>query len=283
MGAYLWLRYYLFGNAVREVSSPCLQSLLSDNTFTLKLMPAATCLGRDNSLAGGYDGTPGGGVRLVSVCFTSTYGLVIRRLIFFGAIWYAITIAPMVVTYSSARHLYLISAGLSIAFASLIFPGRLRAETPWAAGRIVAATALLVLYGLALRWNVERWIVNGVESHRFVSALPSLLRPVPRGRIVLIDIPETNRAAWFWSWGLPFALEQPFVGEDLTRSFDRGTPRRILLPAEPVVDGQTDTAHLTLQLCSPVRSDGHSAGAPITWVSHTGNARSEWPRTTDED
>ena len=222
-GAYLWLRYYLFGNAVREslITLAAFKEFAARQYFYVtKLMPAA-----DTASVATIAWLAAIVVLLVAACgwflfvSRSTYGLVIRRLIFFGAIWYAITIAPMVVTYSSARHLYLISAGLSIAFASLIFPGRLRAETPWAAGRIAAAAALVVLYGLALRWNIERWIVNGVESQRFVAGLPSLLRSVPSGRLVLIDIPETNRAAWFWSWGLPFALEKPFLAEDLYRQF----------------------------------------------------------------
>jgi hypothetical protein len=140
-------------------------------------------------------------------------------LIFFGALWYAITIAPMVVTYSSPRHLYLTSAGLSIALASLILPGRLRDKTQWMAGRIIAAAVLVLLYGLALRWNMGGWIENGVESRKFVNALPPLLRSLPHGRIVLIDIPETNRAAWFWAWGLPFALQKPFLAEDVYAQF----------------------------------------------------------------
>jgi protein O-mannosyl-transferase len=223
LAAYLWLRHNLFGNAVREelLTFAAFKEFASRQFFYVtKLLPVADSA---SSTTRAWLATMM--VLLLAACVCSLfvsrsrYGLVIRRLIFFGAVWYAITIAPMVVTYSSARHLYLTSAGLTIALASLILPGRLSAETRWTAGRLIAAAVLVLLYGLALRWNMGRWIENGVESQKFVTALPSLLRSVPRGSIVLIDIPETNRAAWFWSWGLPFALQEPFLPEDLYGQF----------------------------------------------------------------
>ena len=68
-------------------------------------------------------------VRVLAACGNwllarrQAYPQAVRRLPLLGAAWYLITIAPMVVTYSSARHLYITSAGLSIALASLILPG----------------------------------------------------------------------------------------------------------------------------------------------------------------
>jgi hypothetical protein len=220
---YLGLRQNLFGNAIREgqVTLDAFKEFASRQSFYVtNLLP----LPYNASLTTRAWMTTIMALMLAACGWSlfvsrSRYGPVIRRLIFFGALWYAITIAPMVVTYSSPRHLYLTSAGLSIALASLILPGRLRDKTQWMAGRIIAAAVLVLLYGLALRWNMGGWIENGVESRKFVNALPPLLRSLPHGRIVLIDIPETNRAAWFWAWGLPFALQKPFLAEDVYAQF----------------------------------------------------------------
>jgi hypothetical protein len=223
LAAYLGLRQYLFGNSIRQglITLSAFREFASRQYFYItKLLPIA-----DNASSATRAWLTTIFVLLLAACVwslfvsRSRYGPVIRRLIFFGMIWYAFTIAPMIVTYSSARHLYLTSAGLSIALASLILPGKLRHETRWITGRVIAAVALVLLYGLALRWNMGKWIENGVESQKFVTTLAPLLRSLPRGSIVLIDIPETGRGAWFWSWGLPFALQRPFMNEDLYAQF----------------------------------------------------------------
>jgi protein O-mannosyl-transferase len=220
---YLELRQHLFGNAVRgdQLTLAAFKEFAFRQYFYLtKLLPIA-----NNVSVATRAGLTAITMVVLAACGwslfvrPSRYWPVIRRLIFFGAIWYAITIAPMVVTYTSARHLYLTSAGLSIALASLILPGRLCDKTQWKARRLIAAGVLVVLYGVALRWNIGAWIANGVESQKFATALPPMLRSLPRGSIVLIGIPEWSREGWFWSWGLPFALQEPFLSEDLYAQF----------------------------------------------------------------
>ena len=56
--------------------------------------------------------------------WTAQQRAAIRSVIFLGSVWYVLTIAPMLVAYASARHLYVTAAGLSIALASLILPER---------------------------------------------------------------------------------------------------------------------------------------------------------------
>jgi len=141
-----------------------------------------------------------------------------RRVAFFGVAWYAITIAPMVVTYISARHLYITAAGVSIAMASLVLPtaaeeGRRRRTRAAIAGMLIA------LYAVAAIWNVSTWVASGLESHRFASALARLPQSVPRGSIVLMSVPEFYREGWFWSWTTPFAAQPPFTDEDLNQAF----------------------------------------------------------------
>jgi hypothetical protein len=90
------------------------------------------------------------------------YAHVLRTMLFFGPVWYALTISPMIVTYSSARHLYLTAAGLSIAAALLILPD----PVDTSARRIGGFACLLVLYGAAISRGIRPWIDNGLYSAR---------------------------------------------------------------------------------------------------------------------
>ena len=121
----------------------------------------------------------------------------------------------MVVTYLSARHLYITTAGLSIALASLILPGDPVEERGRTRIRMAMAGTLIALYAVAAIWNVSTWVASGIESQRFASAVPRLLQSVPRGSVVLVGVPEWHRDGWFWSWATPFALQPPFTSEDL--------------------------------------------------------------------
>ena len=148
----------------------------------------------------------------------STHKQARRRLLFFGAAWYASTIAPMVVTYLSARHLYITTAGLSIAMATLVVPaypaedGRMRV-------RLTMAGMLVALYATASIWDVSIWVASGRDSRRFGSAIFRTLQTVPRGSIVLVDAPDRYLGGWFWSWATPYALQPPFTDEDLYQKY----------------------------------------------------------------
>jgi hypothetical protein len=75
------------------------------------------------------------------------------------------------------------------------------------------------MYAVAAVWDVSAWVASGRESQKFASAIPRLLETVPRGSIVLVDVPERYGAGWFWSWATPAALKPPFTREDLTKAF----------------------------------------------------------------
>jgi hypothetical protein len=221
--AYLWLRQTLFGNAVREdllTAAAFKEFAVRQSFYVRKLLPIAT-------------GAPpvvralAAALTLIALAVCSRwfvarsafYRPARRHLVFFGLIWYAITIAPMVVTYASPRHLYLTSAGISIALAALILPDGLGDDPRRRVGRVSIVTGLIALYGVALTWNISAWVANGIESQRFAAALPHMIRSVPRGSVVLLSIPEWRRDGFFWSWGLPFALQRPFLPEDLYAQF----------------------------------------------------------------
>jgi hypothetical protein len=217
---YLGIRHALFGNAVRE-DTITLQLLkefaLRQYVYLKSLVPVAN--------ASSYSVKVVGGVLMLAVLAACGSLLVsqrsvqrqaLRHALFFGPIWYAVTIAPMLVAgYYSGRHLYVTAAGFGIAVASLLLPEESNSRILAKRTRVVVCVALVVLYGISLTRNIEPWVENGIESQRFTAALPPMLRPIPRGNVVLLGIPTASRQAWFWSWGLPFALQPPFVSEDL--------------------------------------------------------------------
>jgi hypothetical protein len=147
------------------------------------------------------------------------FGDAIRRAAFFGVAWYAITIAPMVVTYVSARHLYITAAGVSIAIASLVLPAGATEDHRRRRIRATMGGSLVALYAVAAIWNVSNWVASGLESYRFASTVARLPQSIPRGSIVLVNVPEFYREGWFWSWAAPFALQPPFIDEDLNQTF----------------------------------------------------------------
>ena len=219
---YLALRHTLFGNAVREdllTAATIEEFFFRQNRYLRELLPAPNNAPR--LLKVGAEVVT---ILVLVVCLRWLFSrgqagqVVARRVIFFGVAWYGITIAPMVVTYLSARHLYITTAGLSIAMASLVFPAwgedRDRARI-----RASMASVLIGLYAVASIWNVSTWVTSGIESQKFASAVPRLLQSVPRGSIVLVGVPEWHRDGWFWSWATPFALQPPFTTEDLYERF----------------------------------------------------------------
>jgi hypothetical protein len=220
---YLALRHTLFGNAVREdlVTASLIKDFLVRQYFYVKnLLPIARSSPPTMKVVAALLA-----IGVLAVCGRwllarrDAVPHAMQRLLFFGVVWYLITVAPMVVTYVSARHLYVTCAGLSIAMASLILPGDPVEERRRTNIRPVMAGILVALYALASTWNVSAWVASGVESQRFAAALPRLLQSVPRGSPVLVDVPEGNRDGYFWAWAMPFALQPPFTSEDLYDQF----------------------------------------------------------------
>ncbi len=219
---YVGLRHTLFGNALREdlVTLAAINEFIGrQDRYFREMLPSPNTAPR-------LVRTLTEAVTILAVLVCAGWALArrrvfrdtIRRVAFFGVAWYAITIAPMVVTYVSARHLYITAAGVSIAMASLVLPaaadeGRRRRTRAALAGMLIA------LYAVAAIWNVSKWVASGLESHRFASALARLPQSVPRGSIVLMSVPEFYREGWFWSWATPFAAQPPFTDEDLNQAF----------------------------------------------------------------
>jgi len=132
----------------------------------------------------------------------------------FGFFFYGVTSAPLVLTYLSARHLYLPSAGLAIA-AGLLLHAADRARF----ARVLVLVGALCALTPALYARELAWIDAGRESRRLRSAVEEATRDLPLGAIVILwGVPATSGEVLAWRAALPFALEQPFVARDVASS-----------------------------------------------------------------
>jgi hypothetical protein len=130
--------------------------------------------------------------------------------VFFGVGWYALATLPLVVTYVSARHLYLASAGLCVAWALGL--GALPRRAGWGLAVVLAASFAVALPTATRPWR-EAAHLSGVTA----AAVREATRQAPPGAALLIDAPELLNGAYVWAWASPFALRPPFQAIDLTR------------------------------------------------------------------
>ena len=135
--------------------------------------------------------------------------------LFFGPAWWVITIAPLVVTYFSSRHLYLPSVGVALVLA-------MGAQALWGvrsrtlrSASTVLSTGLLLGELLVLLWGVEHWNAVGRLSEKMHADLQREIAAARPGSLVLLGAPPTGDYSYFhtWSWAfaLPFVLEPPFM------------------------------------------------------------------------
>jgi hypothetical protein len=160
-------------------------------------------------------GAPGwGGLLLGALLAGSIYlGWRARRraaaFVFFGVAWYALATLPLVVTYVSARHLYLASAGLCIAGALGL--GALSRRAGWGWAAVVAASFALVLPTATRPWRMAAQL-SGAATEAVRAAAPTL----PPGAALIVSVPEISRGAYVWAWASPFVFRPPFQAADLT-------------------------------------------------------------------
>jgi hypothetical protein len=216
---YLALRRALFGNAIREDS--LYPGMLADFAhkqvfYVSHLLPLSIAESRSAKMAVALVLLPIF-VLLIWWLFShrSRYARVLYLLLFFGPVWYAVTVSPMIVTYTSARHLYITAAGLCVAAALLISPEA--SEAMMRRGAVFGC--LLLLYGAALTRSIRPWIDNGLYMARISSRLPAAMRSIPPGSTVFMALPAMRHKRYFMDFGLPFALQAPFLAEDLYAKF----------------------------------------------------------------
>lgn len=136
-----------------------------------------------------------------------------KAALFFGPWWYLAGVLPLVVTYTSPRHLYLASVGVC-----LLIPVLMRVLLSTRVFAVVAVGLVLGDAALLLRYNL-RWHNAATVSDRARRTIEQLARTTAPGSGLLLDIPETLGAQYLWLASLPFALEPPYTRTPIYRHF----------------------------------------------------------------
>ena len=128
-----------------------------------------------------------------------------RTLLFLGPWWFVAGVIPLIVTYASARHLYLTSAG-----ACLLLAAGLATLAP---RRLFAASAIAVLsmFGFLLVRQNLRWSDAARISRSAQAAIAELARSLPPNAGLILDVPAGRDGAYLWLSSLPMALDPPFI------------------------------------------------------------------------
>lgn len=141
-------------------------------------------------------------------------------LLYFGPAWWVVSVAPLAVTYLSARHLYLASVGVAIGVA---VGATLLWETRRPVLRVLGAAGcagLLAGSVIVLRSATTAWMEATSFSETIVRDVQSVALAAPEGSLLVVDAPPhgDNPAFWTWVWGwaMPFAVQPPFTEQDLT-------------------------------------------------------------------
>ena len=203
-------------------------------------------LGVEESTAGGlFAWRPGAHVAVLSVVALVGLGAMLilalvvplirrsapglrSRLLFCGPIWFLTSTLPFTITYTSARHLYLASAGFCLFLAALLGTADSKQLRKWA----VAVSTLLVL-----AWSFEtyqhslHWARTGAISKQIISELRRL-EETPRHTVLVLDIPvDATGGAYVFAWSSPFLVDRPFLKKSLrTRLIILENPRVYYTP-----------------------------------------------------
>ncbi len=146
------------------------------------------------------------------------------KLVYFGPLWWAIGIAPVLVAgYSSPRHVYLAAIGWTIAVA-IAFE---HARDAWPARRsrlaiAIASLAMLGWYGMGLARSVREWGTIAAVSHQAVLDVRAAALTLPEGSLIVVGAPQRS-----WEWALPFAIRPPFVRSPLDERVNVISPRAL--------------------------------------------------------
>jgi len=138
-----------------------------------------------------------------------------RPVLFFGVVWYLISIIPLVSTYRSARHLYIPSFGLCVAVGVLL-PRALSKRRVM----IMTFAMLIAVCGAETAYYAVRWRQAAQLSQEMRDDLQRLVRDVPEGSgLILVNTPGFYQGRYVWAWATPFVLRPPFSDTDIYSRF----------------------------------------------------------------
>ncbi|MGH2370604.1 MAG: hypothetical protein ACRDI2_20705, partial [Chloroflexota bacterium] len=145
----------------------------------------------------------------------------IRRLVlFFGPAWWLVSTAPLVVTYVSARHLYLAGAGVALTLGLGFNALWLARQRPWRPLGALLGAGLVLICVLRLLPAVGEWNAAAAVSEKITRDVGQVARTAPRGSLLVLGAPDQGvrgiGPTWLWGYALPFAVQPPFSQTDLS-------------------------------------------------------------------
>lgn len=222
---YLGLRFILFGNFVRErqLTAGRMAVFLARQWPYFQMMSGGlepVALPEPEPYAGGV--VLGLVVMLLVVAAAAGAG---RRSttwgvpVFFGPVWWVLTVSPLLMTYLTPRHLYLASAGVAVLMA-------VGCESLWRVGRSAARGTAALLGGVllagqlaALLWAVAQWNDSARLSEKMVRDVEREALSAPAGTLFILGAPWRPHTPWIgtyrWAFALPFVLEPPFMSREV--------------------------------------------------------------------
>jgi hypothetical protein len=139
---------------------------------------------------------------------------------YFGVLWWLINTTPLLVTYFSARHLYLAAVGPVIALGVLVDALCSRGRGSWRVVAAVAGVGLILASGARLQPAVAAWSAAASVSEKVAHDVEREASAAPIGTLFILDVPPevlgNATHTWLWSFASPFALQPPFTDVDLT-------------------------------------------------------------------
>lgn len=224
LAAYLGLRFAAFGNVVGgDVGTSSFRSLDSfldyHRRFWASLFSGQCLAGATHPVLRWSAGLAGAAILAAGLALRRGDAPWLRRMLFFGPIWYLVTTSMLYGVYFDVRHHALPLVGLAISL-GLAFDATLSTlRSEWhapLAGLAVAAAALAFLPP-SLRASRE-WERASEVTRRVRAETERLTRRIPDGgAVLLVDTPQDDEPPYWFGWGLQAALRRPFTSSDLSR------------------------------------------------------------------
>jgi hypothetical protein len=222
--AFLGLRYAIFHVAAREdaLTAQRVQDFLSDVSRHLARLVFGGSGIRHWTIRDSAVLIAGGALiaMLASRFARGSASTLWRPAVYFGMVWLALGIAPILVSgYYSPRHMYLAALGwavlLGIAFQVLLScSAGLYGSRGKYVQAVVGTIAMLVVgaYTIQLLAVVRDWHRRAAVSHQALGDVEREALASPQGSLILVGVGTES-----WAFAVPHAFKPPFTTEDLTQ------------------------------------------------------------------
>lgn len=123
--------------------------------------------------------------------------------IFFGGVWYFVTVAPLTaVVYHAPRHLYFPTVGLALAI------GLAASGARW---RVALGAALIAGFAAGHVAATRAWMRAAEASREALAQLDAQLAQAGPGALAVTSVPPTLGPVWMWAWSSPQCVGAPFL------------------------------------------------------------------------